>query len=60
MQSMNAFFPLYMERSIKALRENNIRTNLSGDDGQKVINSFLQSKSLYSSFKDFLNECDIE
>lgn len=49
-----------MERSIKALRENNIRTNLSGDDGQKVINSFLQSKSLYSSFKDFLNECDIE
>ena len=60
MQSMNAFFSLYMERSIKALRENNIRTNLSGDDGQKVINSFLQSKSLYSSFKDFLNECDIE
>ena len=59
-QSMNAFFPLYLERSEKALKENNIRTNLNGDDEQEVIDYFLNSKPSYPSFEDFLIECDIE
>lgn len=54
-QEMGAFFPIYLERSKKALQENHIFTKLSGDDGDDVINEFLQSEPVFDSYDAFLN-----
>lgn len=53
-EAMGSFFPLYLERSIPALRNNNILTNLSGDEETDVIKSFLDSKSVFPTYKSFL------
>lgn len=53
-EDMGSFFPLYLERTIHALRINRIRTKLSGDCEQEVIDEFLQSKPVFSNYKDFL------
>lgn len=53
---MGAFFPLYLERSVDALKRNNIRTALSGDEEQEIINSFLKSTPSFPDYETFLNE----
>lgn len=54
---MGAFFPIYLKRDIHELKENNILTNMSGDDEQQIIESWLKTQPLYSSYEDFLREC---
>lgn len=52
--TMGAFFPLYLERSKEALQKNGIRTNLSGDSKEEVIEGFLQSEPRYVDYSAFL------
>ena len=59
-KEMGAFFPLYLERTEEALKNNQIRTALSGDDETDVISCFLHSKSKYASYKEFIKECKLE
>lgn len=56
-EEMGAFFPLYLERTEEALRENKIRTQLSGDEEREVIANFLASDPVYESFEAFLADC---
>lgn len=53
-EEMGAFFPLYLERSREALASNHIRTNLSGDEEEDVIDKFLNSPKLYEDYEAFL------
>lgn len=53
---MGAFFPIYLERSRDELKKHNIRTNLSGDEEEDVVSSFLQSKPVYESYQDFVDD----
>lgn len=54
-EDMGSFFPLYLERTIHALRINRIRTKLSGDCEQEIIDCFTHSKPVFSDFEDFLS-----
>lgn len=53
---MGAFFPLYLERSREALESNGIRTALSGDVQEEVIEKFLYSTPLYKDYDEFLKK----
>ena len=53
---MGAFFPLYLKRDINELRKNNLKTDLSGDNEEEVINCFLRSQPVYKSYNDFLED----
>lgn len=55
-QQMGAFFPLYLERSPEALKENQIRTNLSGDVESEVIEYFIKSQPLFDDYGAFLEQ----
>lgn len=55
-EDMGAFFPLYLERDINKLKENNINIRLSGDEEKEILNYFLNSEPMYRSFEDFLDE----
>lgn len=55
-QDMGAFFPLYLERNIDKLKENNINIRLSGDEEKEILNYFLNSTPLYSNYEEFLND----
>ena len=51
---MGPFFPLFLERTKEALVTNNVRTRLSGDNEEDLIENFLQSKPAFSSYDEFL------
>lgn len=53
-EEMGSFFPLYLERTLESLRDNNIRTRLSGDCEENIIDAFLNSKPVYKNYTDFL------
>lgn len=56
LEEMDSFFPLYLQRSRDALKENNIRTKLNGDDEGEIIDEFLQSSPIYDNYDSFLDE----
>ena len=53
---MGAFFPLYLQRSIQALHNNNVRTNLSGDNEEEIVEAFLKSTPSYHSYESFIED----
>lgn len=53
-EEMGAFFPLYLERSREALESNHIRTNLSGDEENEVVEYFLKSDPVFQNYDAFL------
>lgn len=55
-EDMGAFFPIYLARDPSLLKKYNLKTNLSGDDENDVIQKFLESDPLYDSFEDFLQD----
>lgn len=55
-EDMGAFFPIYLERNIESIRDNNLNVSLSGDDTDEVVEAFLFSEKLYASYDDFLCE----
>ncbi|MCI6582601.1 MAG: acyltransferase [Oscillospiraceae bacterium] len=55
-EEMGAFFPIYLKRDIAELKKNNLRTNLSGDEEKEVIECFMNSSPVYSSFEEFLSD----
>jgi acetyltransferase-like isoleucine patch superfamily enzyme len=55
-KEMNAFFPLYLARNIDAINNNHINISLKGDNRNEILDSFLKSKPVYSSFEEFLTE----
>lgn len=53
---MTAFFPLFLPRNENELRKNNVSVNWNGDEPQEIINDFLDSKMIYSSYNEFLED----
>lgn len=51
---MRAFFPLFLERSIEALKANDLNTRLSGDNANEVIADFLQSTPKYKNLSELI------
>lgn len=57
-KEMESFFPLYIERDRKALKANDIFTNLSGDDEEDIIEKWLSSTPQFESYEKFLEFCE--
>lgn len=57
-KEMESFFPLYLERNIDSLKENNLFTKLSGDDEDDIINKWLASEPVFESYDKFLEFCE--
>ncbi|RTZ02050.1 acyltransferase [Flavobacterium bomense] len=55
-KEMNAFFPLYLERNVEAILRSGVNINLNGDNRDEILNYFLKSKAVYSSFEEFLSD----
>ncbi len=53
---MRAFFPLFLERSIQAIQENNINLYLSGDEYEEILESYLNGKSIYDNLEQLCLE----
>ena len=56
---MDGFYPLYLKRDIKEFKKNKLTINFSGDDYDDSMNSFLNSNPVYSSYEEFLNDCNL-
>lgn len=56
-EEMGAFFPLYLSRDDNEIEKNNINLNLSGDNYEEIYSNFMNSKPLFNSYDEFLNEC---
>lgn len=57
---MGAFFPLYLRRIKGQLNENKLRTNLSGDDQDEIIATWLSSQPVYEDYDNFIQDCNLE
>lgn len=55
---MGAFFPLYLKRELSELRKHRLRTNLSGDNEEEVIDDFLKTFPIFSSYEEFKKEAE--
>ena len=55
-EKMGAFFPQYLKRNKEELKINNLKTNLSGDDENEIIEFFLNSNGIYKSYDDFIKK----
>ncbi len=53
---MRAFFPLFLERSLKAIEDNHINLHLSGDEYEDILECFLQSPPHYASLQKLIDE----
>jgi len=53
---MGAFFPLYLDRNLDKIREHHLKTNLSGDNEQEILEDFLKSKPVYASYDKFIED----
>lgn len=53
---MGSFYPLFLKRSPGILKELGIRTQVSGDIEEEIINDFYNSEPLFDGFEDFLNK----
>ena len=53
-KDMNSFFPIYLERTVAAISENEININLSGDSSSEILEEFLKSAPIYNTFEEFL------
>ena len=51
---MGPFFPLFLNRNTDSLKNNNVRTQLSGDSESDLVDKFLQSKPMFNSLEEFL------
>ena len=50
---------LYLERTKKTVEKYKSFFNLSSDIQADVIESFMNSKPIYSTFDDFLKDCNL-
>lgn len=55
---MGAFFPLFLNRNIKSLKDNDVFTALNGDDENDILEKFMKSQPVYFSYEDFLAELE--
>ncbi len=57
-RELNPFFPLFLERSEDALKENKISMVLGGDNEQEVLAGFLETSPSFSGYEDFIAYCE--
>lgn len=53
---LSAFFYLFLPREVNSLDDNNIWYKWNGDNHDEILNSFLSSQPLYSSYEDFIKD----
>lgn len=56
---MGPFFPLFLERTKQAITNNNVNIIANGDDTEDILNKFLRSKPIYSSYQNFQKEAEL-
>lgn len=59
-KELDGFYPLFIRRDIAELKKNKLTIDFSGDEYEDVVDGFLNSKSVYESFEDFLEDCGIQ
>lgn len=52
---MNAFFPLYLQRSRAAIKQYDLNVKLNGDNSDEVVDAFLRTKPFFQSYQEFLD-----
>lgn len=55
----DGFYWLYTKRNQENINSHNNFFTLTGDNYEDICNSFLISEPVYSSFEDFLKDCEI-
>ncbi len=55
-REMGPFFPVFLEKTKEAIRDNNVWTKWNGDDENEIIGSFLNSEPIYGSYDEFLKD----
>lgn len=59
-KEMGPFFPLFLERDVKALKKNEISLKWNGDDEQEILECFLDSTPIYDCYQSFLDDVKYE
>ena len=59
-KELNPFFPLFLERTEDALKENGISLMLGGDDEEEVLSGFLETSPTFSGYEEFIAYCEGE
>lgn len=54
-REMGPFFPIFLERSIEKIRESGVNVKLNGDNVDEVVDDFMKSKGMFSSYKEFVD-----
>ena len=55
-KEMGSFYPLFLERKPHILKDYGIRTRVSGDIEEELINDFYSSSPVFENFEDFLEK----
>lgn len=55
---MGPFFPIFLERDKKALIENNVFTNLSGDCENEIISQFMSTEAIYANYDEYIKAAE--
>ncbi len=57
-KEMAAFFPLWLERSEKAIVESKVNFNLNGDNPEEAKEFFLKTKPMFQGYDEFCREME--
>ena len=55
-KEMGPFFPLFLERSMEAIQREGVNVHPNGDNSDDLINHFLNSEPVFSSYEEFKKE----
>lgn len=55
---MGPFFSIFLERDKKALIENNVFTNLSGDCENEIISQFMSTEATYANYDEYIKAAE--
>ncbi|MEG0997406.1 MAG: acyltransferase [Clostridiales bacterium] len=58
-KEMDPFFPLFLERNIDVVNENNLTIRLSGDNYEEIVHDFLNTKPLFDGYEEFIKYCGL-
>ncbi|MEG1886653.1 MAG: acyltransferase [Oscillospiraceae bacterium] len=58
-KELDPFYPLFLERDISKVQENNLTIKLGGDNYDEVVNEFLNSQPVFNGYDDFIKHCKL-
>ncbi|MEF9985484.1 MAG: hypothetical protein RR697_03880 [Malacoplasma sp.] len=58
-KEMDPFFPLFLERNIDVVNENNLTIRLGGDNYEETVCAFLNSTPEFDGYDCFIKACNL-